>query len=350
VTAARGPLVVSWIRYHGRSADLARELDGDAAFIVAGHRGRRWTTAWRYPLQAVRTVVLLVRRRPAALVVMAPPLPLVVIGAVWAKLTRRPFAVDAHTGAVLSPATGRLRRRFPAVARSADVVIVTLPSLAALLPGCRTMVLHDPAVELPDVPADAERLPSMRHRVVFPASWYADEPLDAVADAARLLPDVEFVVTGRADRALPALPNLTLTGFLPDDRYAALLAGADVVLALTTREDTMQRGGYEGLALGRALVVSDTTALRDWVADAGPAVAPTGAALAAGVRAVLADLPRWQGRVVELQQRRSAETVSALAALRSVLGVEHGQQRREASRPGEPLADEVVRPGGDPTP
>lgn len=349
MTTARGPLVVSWIRFHGRSADLARELGGDAAFIVAGQRGRRWTVVWRYPLQAVRTVALLVRCRPAALVVMAPPLPLVVIGAVWAKITRRPFAVDAHTAAVLSPATGRLRRRFTALARSADVVIVTLPSLAALLAGCRTLVLHDPAVELPDVPADTVRLPSTRRRVVFPASWYADEPLDAVAEAARLLPEVEFVVTGRADRPLPALPNLTLTGFLADERYAALLAGADVVLALTTREHTMQRGGYEGLALGRALVVSDTGALRDWVDKAGPAVVPTGAGIAAGVRAVLADLPGWQGRVVELRRRRSAETASALAALRSVLGLEHGQQRREAGRPGEPLADEVVRPSGDPT-
>jgi glycosyltransferase involved in cell wall biosynthesis len=345
-------MVISWISYHGRSADLAERLGGQAEFISAGRQGQRLAVVWRYPLQALRTVAVLRNRRPHSLVVMAPPLPLVLLALWWARRHGGAVVIDAHTSAVISPRTGRPRRRFAAVARRADLVLVTRPELAALLPGVRTLVLDDPPVDLPDVVTDRGRRDGLPVRVVYPCSWYADEPVADVVDAARALPGIEFVLTGTPRGEVPDAPdNVTLTGYLGRDAYWSLLRGADLALALTSREHTMQRAGYEALAAGVPLVVSNTAALASWY---GAAAEPAGRGCDGVVRAITAALGQRAELVVagaELRSRRTAEFERGVRALRSIgvgSGAELGQQRREAVGPAVAGNDEASGVGAEP--
>lgn len=340
-------MVISWVRYHGRSADLAERLGARAEFISAGRQGNRLGVIWRYPLQAVRSVRALRRHQPDSLVVMSPPLPLVVLALWWARRHGGAVVIDAHSGAVTSPRTGRPRRRFAAVARRADLVLVTRSELAALLPGVRTLVLDDPPVALPEVDVDRSRHEGLPTRVVYPCSWYADEPVGHVLEAAQALPHVEFVLTGTSRGDVSGVPdNVTLTGYLDHNSYWSLLRGADLALALTTREHTMQRAGYEALAAGVPLVVSDTAALVSWY-DA--AAEPAGASGSDVVRAITAALSRRDDLVVagaQLRVRRAAEFDAGMRTLRSACvhsDVELGQQRREAIGPAVPLGDELPR-------
>ncbi len=271
VLAGRRALFVSWIQHHGRSADLSAALDAESAFIAVGRLTHRRTAPFRHVVQAARTVRLLRRRRPEVLIVMAPPAGLVLLGLLWRRLTGGRLVVDAHSKAVLGrPLSWRLGRH-------ADLVVVTLPSLTDGL--SRAVALHDP-------PASAVQAAD-HGQVVFPASWYSDEPHDDVVAAARLLPEVTLVVTGRAPHGLDLPPNLRLTGYLPSEEYLELVAGAPVVLALTTRADTMQRAAYEAVAAGRPVVASDTAALRSYLGPAAVYSGRGGAALAAAVREAL---------------------------------------------------------------
>lgn len=348
MTAPRSAISLSWIRYHGRSADLAERLGVPAEFVSVGRLGQRVAVLWRYPVQAVLSVRALRRQRPDALLVMAPPLPLVLLALAWRGRSRR-VVIDAHSAAVISPRTGRPRRRFAFIARFADLVLVTRTELAAQLPGSRVLALDDPPVAVPDVPAERRRRDGLRDRVLFPCSWYADEPVADVIAAARALPDVEVVLTGDPARSvdddLPA--NVTLTGYMDNASYWSMLRGADLVLALTARDDTMQRAGYEALAAGVPLVVSDTDALRSWYGDAAVPASPGSQALARAIAAALARREELARNGRALREVRAAEFDVALRTLRAALGLdaELVQERREAVAPAVVLDDEPMRVG-----
>jgi len=304
------PLFVSWIRHHGRSAALADALGAEAAFVAVGRLGDRRTAPLRYALQSLRTVALLLRTRPKVLYVMAPPTLLVAIAVVYARLFRARLVVDAHTGAVLS-GEGASRRTFATWAARASLTLVTNEPLAVRLRalGVRDVrTLDDPPAPWPVTGA------AQTEDVVFPASWWSDEPWEDVVDAARLLPDVRFVVTGRAPAGVAGTtpPNVHLTGWLTDDEYASLVAGARVVLALTTREFTMQRAGYEALAAHRALVASGTETLRAYFTSGAVFAGRGGEALAEAVRTARAGAERLAGEMAALHPLKVAEFEAAL--------------------------------------
>jgi glycosyltransferase involved in cell wall biosynthesis len=168
----------------------------------------------------------------------------------------------------------------------------------------------------------------------MPAAWAADEPIDAVIGAARLLPDVEFVITGTrpAASALDLPANVTASGFLAPDAYLRTVRSATVVLALTTAAHTMQRAGYEALSLARPLVATDHEVLRDYFGDAAVYCDPEASSIAGAVERAIDAGPLLAQRMEELRDRRSREDVEALRALGSLLDA-LASDRREAGRP-----------------
>jgi glycosyltransferase involved in cell wall biosynthesis len=320
----RPALFISWSVQHGRSRDLAAALGAEAVFVGIRRRRRRWLSPLRYVASAAVTTRLLVARRPSAIFVMTPPVPLAVLALTYGRLARVPVALDAHTGAALAMRTGRPRRSLRVLGRLATVTIVTNSQLADPLDarGVTTAILHDPPVLVAEPSVDAANAPG-DFSVVAPLSWAPDEPIDQILDAARRLPHVRFVATGRAPAAvreradLP--PNLELAGFLDDAAFGDLMSGAGVVLALTTRDATMQRAGYEAMAMGRPVIASDTRVLREFFGDAalyagsGEQLAAAitqcrsrGAELAAAMRArrveVRADFDRAIGEIAHLMR------------------------------------------------
>lgn len=293
--AGRRALFVSWISFHGRSDDLARVLGARSAFIAVGRLTNRRTAPARHLWQALRTVVLLSRARPRVLIVMAPPAALVALALGWRRLTGCKVVVDCHSGAVLGrPLSARLAAR-------ADLALVTLEELTAGLPN---------AVAVHDAPAAA--VEAARHdEVVFPASWYSDEPIDQLLAAARALPHRRFAVTGRPPQGLAVPPNVRLTGFLAREDYLQLVAGAPLVLALTDRDLTMQRAAYEGVAAGRPVVASDTSALRSYLGDA----AVYAGDLAEAVEEAMSRLPELERAVVRVRDAQRLAFADAVGSI-----------------------------------
>jgi N-acetylglucosaminyldiphosphoundecaprenol N-acetyl-beta-D-mannosaminyltransferase len=322
-TARPEAVFVSWIHHHGRSAGLAQALGVPAHFIAVGRRGNRWTVPWRYLVQSVRTVQLLATTRPRALYVMAPPLPLVVIGLLYRLLMRAPLVLDAHTGAVLRR-SGRPKRTFVLAARLADTTVVTTEALQRIVAaaGVRSsVVLHDPPIGA--AAGDGAVVGGDRPYVVMPCSWYWDEPLEVLRDAAAMTPEVDVVLTGTPTGPLadpsswPA--NVRLAGFLPDAEYAALLAGATGILALTNRPLTMQRAAYEALILGRPAIVSDTTVLREYFSGGAVLVDHTPEALRLGLLACVEREADLAAEMRDLRARKQQEFAAGLDAVQRLV-------------------------------
>jgi glycosyltransferase involved in cell wall biosynthesis len=153
------------------------------------------------------------------------------------------------------------------LSRRAEVTSITNDHLSAIVEqgGGRTLIV-------PDIPTE-QVAPTKRDfgpgfHALYVASYSADEPLEVVLETARKLPQVTFWLTGKpkgkAKGLLESAPsNVKSLGFLSREDYLSALAGAHVVLALTTRDHTMQRAAYEAAYLGVPVVISDWPILRE---------------------------------------------------------------------------------------
>jgi glycosyltransferase involved in cell wall biosynthesis len=137
------------------------------------------------------------------------------------------------------------------------------------------------------------------------------------------LPDVQFYVTGKAGRtnadfAIGVPANVHFTGFLPSETYYDLLNTAQVVMCLTTRNHTMQRGACEALSLGKPIITSDWPVLRQYFNKGTVHVDNTVEGIRQGVLQMKENLDSFQAGIRELQidqQHEWQQNVSTLTSL-----------------------------------
>ena len=301
-----------------RSTTLADRLGYDLVLIGRSGFRRAWTAPLTYPLSVARTILVLLRRRPRCAIIAVPPFVAPLVALPILAALHAPFAIDVHSGALLDR---RWRWSVPILARlsrRAIASIVTLPSLQAALEtrGGPTMVIPDP---LPRIAASGGTTADTDGRplVVAVCGWGLDEPIEALVEAARDR-SWRLVVTGRPRRALHPPDNVDLAGFLPTDAYIDLLAGANAVVVLTDRDQTLLSGAWEAIALRRPLVLSGTPALRSTFGEDVAYVDSTPGSIAAGIESVLTD-PTAGPRVAGLAERFGRANDAALAELRERL-------------------------------
>lgn len=314
--------MVSWIRHHARSAELAQALGAEAVYMPWAWHGQplaRRILGW--VRSGVRTWRL-VRRLPRGSVViaMAPPVFCPLVAQVAALRRDVKVAIDLHSGGLNDPSWRWSFGLMRWAIRQAATVIVTNPDL---LDGQNAGSTPVQVIQDPFWVADRHRGSSASSPAhpyaVFPASGAPDEPTSAVVEAAALLDgQVDLVVTGDQP-ARPDAPGLRITGFIPATEFRNLLADAAVVLALTTREATMQRAAYEGLQFRRPLVCSGTRVLRRVLMDAAVFVDNTGPSIAAGVLEALARAEELTAAGEVRQMVLRAEAERGLGAVRALV-------------------------------
>jgi glycosyltransferase involved in cell wall biosynthesis len=320
-------LFIVWVpRHRGtRSAWLARELGIDDIRYFAPTRGRGLRAALsKYPPQFVATLKALIRWRPRVLFVQSPPSFAAWIGAFYAAATGAALVVDAHSDAFERQIWTRPRWLTKRVARTAATTIVTNDHWAEVVRSWGGIAMVVPSLPTHLSVGSSPRLgPGFNVAVVN--TWAADEPLIEVLAAADRLRQATFHVTGHDDRvaeldvAVP--PNVRFTGFLPEDDYHALLAAADAVVCLTTRDHTMQNGASEALSLSTPIVTSDWPVLRSYFSRGTVHVDNTAAGIEAGLRRLMErhadyragvrELAAERRREWELQRRQLIATVAA---------------------------------------
>ena len=312
---------------HGpRSKVFARELGIDVHFLEATMRQGLLAAPYKYTVQAWKTVRLLVSRRPQIILVQSPPSFPALIVAFWCAVTGCRFIVDAHSDAMQRAWWTRPRWLYRVLARRALATIVTNQHFAGIIEswGGRAQVIRDIPTSFPQG-GFFETTDGFSVAVVN--TFAADEPLDAVLDAAAGLSSVAFYVSGRTEEAPKGLiarapANVHFTGFLEDADYYELLRHADVVMCLTTRDNTMQRGACEALSLARPIITSDWPLLRSYFHRGAVHVAATPGAIKEGVAQMQAEYDRYQREIIEQQSEQIDEWADASATLTELLGAD----------------------------
>jgi glycosyltransferase involved in cell wall biosynthesis len=306
---------------------MARELGGRSHMVYLPRFGSRPATiVFKYLGQWVKTARILRAEQPDAVFVMTPPL-VAALPAFWyARRRGKQVVLDAHSAAFLHPRWRRLLWLQRALCRRAATTLVHGDRIAEFV---RQAGGH--ATLVPDVPITfGEVVPFPRPAgfvVAVVCSFNYDEPLGAIVDAARLMPDVAFYMTGNP-RHFPAHlqselpPNLTLTGFMSTGAYGGLLAAADVVMTLTTRDHTMLRGAYEAIYQGTPVIVSDWQLLRDSFPEGAAHVDNSPQGIVRALEAMRNDLDSFRAGARRLCQAKLArwerireEIISRLTSL-----------------------------------
>jgi glycosyltransferase involved in cell wall biosynthesis len=106
-------------------------------------------------------------------------------------------------------------------------------------------------------------------RATLISTFKADEPIEKVIRAVlcTALP-YTLAITGKRSGAGELLryegEKIRFTDFLPQEEYEALLRGSDLIIDLTTHQNCLVCGAYEGLSLGIPLLLSDSPASREY--------------------------------------------------------------------------------------
>lgn len=275
-------LHIAWTAFQRRQVSMAQVAGFECVFLPIQAKGKL-SKAFGYLRNLVQTVAVLKRQRPPVVWVQLPQVP-----ALWAALLYRALyspgakiVADCHNAQLRAPWS-----RFPLALWSlcrADVILVHNEAMfeqakAIGWPMNKVHVLEDVPPVLNDVkPTGLARsqIDAPKPWVVFPGSFAADEPIAEVMEAARLSPDLTFIITGRPERAarnghdISQIPsNMRLPGFLSIEVFDDLLREADVVLGLTREEGIQLSVCNEALGFRRPLVTSDTAILRQLFSEA----------------------------------------------------------------------------------
>jgi glycosyltransferase involved in cell wall biosynthesis len=226
----------------------------------------------RYPQATWKTLSVLVQEKPRIIFAQNPSLVLGWLVALYAALTSKKLVIDAHN-AGLRPIEGRygvLNWMASRLLRLTTITIVSNEELVKHVTALngRAIAIPDPVPEL----ARPEALAKLKggFNILFICSWADDEPYGEVLQAAAVInKDICIYITGnsKGKELQPGLSipdNVVFTGYIAEQEFNSLLFSCDAAMVLTTRENCLLCGAYEGVSAGKPLLLSNTRALRNY--------------------------------------------------------------------------------------
>jgi glycosyltransferase involved in cell wall biosynthesis len=285
---------IAWAAGDTRPRTIAAELGGEARIFYDLAIVAKPLVPLRYLISAARTVGYLAARRPRAVIVQAPPVPLALVAWLYGRLARAVVVIDSHPSSFAEGGARADRAMLPLLrwlAPRVAAMAVTTEELRRRVEswGGRGIAVHEPPPPWLDSHEARDRdAPS----VLYVCTFAPGEPLDVVLDAARALRGVTFRITGDLrklpDRARLAAPrNVEWTGYLRGSQYPQALADAGAVMTLDERDQSVPRSAYEAVYARRPLITTDYPHMRALFPHA-TFVRNSGESIADGVRGALA--------------------------------------------------------------
>ena len=263
-------MFVAWVRFQRRQVSMRSYFGFELVFLPIPEISRLAKPVF-YFLRTLQTLALLAYTRPDVVWVQLPQPPLLAAALMYRRLFRRTARIvaDCHNPLFAPPWSRwpRLRARLNA----SDVVlahnheVVARAQKLGVLPS-RIRVLVDAPADLGT--AGPTTVASNPPYFLFMTTFSPEEPIAELFAAARLAPELRFVLTGDLRRGRGRHPidespaNLHLAGYLPLEELEPLIHGATAVLGLTRNPDEQLSSAAEALGAGRPLVLSDTPTLR----------------------------------------------------------------------------------------
>jgi glycosyltransferase involved in cell wall biosynthesis len=260
----------------------------------------------RYLQSIFKTLAILYHEKPDVVFAQNPSTILALFLVLIKPFCLKKVVLDSHnTGIYLLDERYQLLNRVSAfIQKKADLTLVTNIGLKREIEGNggRARVIFD---RIPKVEKSRPLAVGKTWAVAFVCSFALDEPYEAVFESARQLPeDITIYVTGnyRGKVSAASVPkNVRLMGFLSEEDYWGLLQACHLVMDLTILKDCLVCGAYEGIAVGKPLILSDTEATRNLFTKGCVYVTPTVESIRTGILKSIADYDDNRKEVVKLK-------------------------------------------------
>lgn len=317
---------VNWCSFHGRSESLGRKLDIPVYFIFP----EATNLVSRYCKSAYETLRLIMQEKPDSIIVMQPPIVSLIVVAFAQIFHNFKIVGDLHTGVFLDPkwrwSTGIVYR----ILSGRNSAIVTNGQLEEQLKkvSVDSCVLDDVIEVYEPQNQSVQTITSVKgvlddSYVLAPLSYAFDEPISDLFDAIRAMPNIKWILTGRADLNLRnmAPDNAIFSGYVSESDYRNLLQNSAGIIALTNEQLTMQRAGYEALCAGKPLIISNKGVLVDYFEKSALFVDNSSQSIITQVNYMLNNKKDLSNKMVALRRNKIEEQDISIEKLRKSLGV-----------------------------
>lgn len=260
----------------------------------------------RYATLCYKTIRLISRTKPCVVFYQNPSIILALTVTFCKAITfgRIVIVGDYHNAGVHPPFGKSL---IKPLSRMANLILVSNNNLVETLAewGCPAIAFPDP---IPSIPAPVIPAKNERMKLLFICSWAEDEPINQVIAAGHQLDMLDIYITGKPK--LDAYPlarepssNMHLTGFLPEHDFEKLIYECDIIMDLTTRDDCMVCGAYEGVAAEKPLILSDNQVTKDYFKYGALFTNNKAADIATKAQIIVSDYPNLKSQVSKLKDQ-----------------------------------------------
>lgn len=263
---------IAWIKFQRRAVSMQPFFGFDLCFVPAKFDSKK-LKIFDYVYKAAKTTAYLLRHRPQIVWVQMPPTPLLTMALLYKKINKKAIVIaDCHN----SMFSEKWKRHLDGAKdlNKVDIIIthnhvIKERAIERGVDRAKVRVLETkPAAGAPKATSGFD-LGIKNSWILMPCAFAEDEPMSVVFEAARMIPDVTFVLTGNTKRAagihdLSNIPsNVVLTKYLSKEDYESLLAKTDAVLGLTTEHHVQLSVANEATGFEKPMVLSDTPLLRE---------------------------------------------------------------------------------------
>jgi glycosyltransferase involved in cell wall biosynthesis len=269
---SRRALYLTWHIHAARSDGIAAWLGCESHIAYARRLSATLLTPVRWAVQGWTSWNILAREKPDVVFVQNPPIFAAMTAFVYCWRNHANYVLDSHPGSFGEKGDVVGMLALPVHRWLAKRATLNLVSSAPFLErlkswGARAFCLPDPPpAHVAEVAGDMCPPPEV-FSVAVVNMFAPDEPTELILRAAELLPEMQFSVTGNVAKARKRSivhhpPNVRFTGFLRGSAFLEELARSHAVLTFTTNANSVMRGAYDGIYIGRPVVCSDWPAMR----------------------------------------------------------------------------------------
>lgn len=173
----------------------------------------------------------------------------------------------------------------------------------------KTLAIHN-FIEKKPLPPKTENAQTY---VAFASRLSKEKGVELLAETAKLLPDIPFIVAGNGpdDECLQNIPNVKLTGFLTGDELTSLVANAKVMLLPSVWYENCPLNILETHAFGVPVITMNSGGMAELVEDEKTGLLvkePTASAIAEAIKKCFDD-NIFYGAMLENCKRRGEQII-----------------------------------------
>ena len=309
-------IFIAWNSYHTRNESISRRMNINNYHIGKKERNI-FLSALSFITKSFKTIRVIKREKPVILIISNNAWVLPAISIIICKINHIRLIFDTHSCGISSSwikYPDFLRKHF---VKNANLSLVTNEKHAKIVKywGGNAFVLPDPPLDLEEIKTECYNV-SDKINICYINIYASDEPYTEVVNAVKDLDDIILYITGdymNSKKTLIKSENIVHTGYLKRSQYIDLLKKSDIIMVLTTRENTFQCGGNEALSLGKPLITSKTNFLKNYFKKGTVFVDPCNSEnIKYGILKMITNLSFYEKEMKELKREKELESQNKL--------------------------------------